>query len=64
MYGLFRSVFGGQRIHVTGAGFGTNSSLVNVQLGDNPCDIEYVTNDLIQCVTRTSSITHHVDNLG
>lgn len=58
------SVFGGQRILVTGAGFGTNSSVVSVLLGDNPCDIEYVTNNLIQCVTKTSSITHYVYNLG
>lgn len=49
---------------MTGAGFGTNSSLVDVLLGDKSCNVEIVNNEVIQCVTRSSSTTHRVDNLG
>lgn len=49
---------------MSGAGFGANSSIVSVLLGDMPCKIESVMDDSIQCVTKSSAATHKVDNLG
>lgn len=64
LVGSCRSLFGGQRITVYGAGFGENASLVEVLLGDVPCNVEGVSGDFIECVTQSSAKTHHIDNFG
>lgn len=58
---LFRSLLGGQRIMLYGAGF---SDTASVLLGDIKCEVETATSNSIQCVTQSSTKTHYVDNFG
>jgi plastocyanin len=58
------SVFGGQKIIMSGSGFGDDSSLVHVLLGDVSCRVEVVSNNVIQCMTKSSAKTHYVNNFG
>ena len=49
---------------MSGSGFGDDSSLVHVLLGDMPCDVEVVGDNSIQCVTKSSAKSHHINNFG
>lgn len=64
VYPLSGSLQGGTRLTVTGSGFGDNSSLVEVDVGDVSCDVESVTNNQIVCLIADSGKVHDVTNLG
>ena len=64
----YRSLFGGQAVTIDGAGFlpsdGSGVGSVTVAMDGTQCDIQTasVTNDQITCVTRSTAITHRVNN--
>lgn len=64
VYPLHGSIQGGTRLTVTGTGFGTNDSLVDVSVGDFDCDVESVSNTEIVCLIGHAGRVHEVTNLG
>ena len=64
VYPLSGSLQGGTRLTVTGVGFGNDSSLVEVDVGDVICDVESVTDTEIVCLIADSGEVHAVTNLG
>ncbi|XP_052805044.1 fibrocystin-L-like isoform X2 [Mya arenaria] len=55
---------GGSILTITGVGFGTNESLVDVNFGDIDCEVDTVTDTQIVCETSTATKTHIVTNKG
>ena len=64
VYPLSGSLQGGTRLTISGLGFGSNSSKVEVEVGDVSCDIETVTNTQIVCLIAAAGKVHSVTNLG
>ncbi|XP_033119895.1 fibrocystin-L-like [Anneissia japonica] len=58
------SLQGGTKVYVTGSGFGTNMSLVEVLFGHVPCKVSDVTDDQIMCISGSSGVVHEVTNQG
>ncbi|XP_067951959.1 fibrocystin-L-like, partial [Watersipora subatra] len=58
------SKYGGSKHTITGFGFGENSTAIDVKIGPVACEVETVTNMMIECVTEPSVQHHSVDNLG
>ena len=59
------SLVGGTKLSIKGTGFGTNSSEVKVQLGENyNCHVSSVSNTEIECETEGASSTVILDNSG
>ncbi|XP_071946022.1 fibrocystin-L-like [Antedon mediterranea] len=58
------SLQGGTTVFITGSGFGTNTSLVDVSFGFVTCDITDLNDDLIQCTSGSSGVVHTVTNQG
>ena len=56
------SLLGGQLLDITGGGFGTDPSQIEVLLGDHPCNVEVMADSLIRCVTSSTTTTHIIDN--
>ena len=61
---LSGSLQGGTRLTVTGVGFGNDSSVVEVDVGDVMCDIESVVDTEVICLIADSGEVHAVTNLG
>lgn len=57
-----RSLLGGQLLDISGEGFGTEPSLIEVLLGDHPCNVKEMSDTLIRCVTSPATTTHIIDN--
>ena len=58
----YRSLLGGQLLDIEGQGFGTDSSQIEVLLGDKPCKLEELSDSLIRCITPSTVTTHTIDN--
>ena len=56
------SLFGGRSVEITGSGFGTNVSAVEVSFGSAVCDVFSVSDTTINCTTRSSSAVHYITN--
>lgn len=56
---VVRSYFGGQRLLLSGRGFGVKKSAVSVKIGSYHCLVERVSDTDIECVTssRTDKVT-------
>ena len=59
---IHSSLFGGQKITLTGTGFGVDASIVEVKTGGVLCEIMSVEDDVIICVTGSSVTTHYITN--
>ena len=57
-----RSLLGGQLVDITGEGFGSELTQLEVSLGNYPCDLREVSDTLIRCVTSPTTTTHIIDN--
>ena len=64
VYPLKGSLQGGTKLTITGLGFGTNDSLVEVDVGDFMCDIHDLSNSQIICQIEEAVTVHSVTNLG
>ena len=64
VYPLKGSLQGGTKLTITGLGFGTNVSLVEVDVGDFMCDIQDLSNSQIICQIEEAVTVHSVTNLG
>ena len=64
VYPLKGSLQGGTKLTITGLGFGTNESLVEVDVGDFMCDIQDLSNSQIICQIEEAVTVHSVTNLG
>ena len=64
VYPLRGSLQGGTKLTITGAGFGTNESLVDVSVGDFTCDVDSVQNTQIVCQIENMAVVHPVTNQG
>ncbi|KAL4228553.1 Fibrocystin-L [Mactra antiquata] len=58
------SLQGGTILTITGTGFGTDTSLVDVDVGDIDCEISDLTNTEIQCIIGDAGTVHYVTNKG
>ncbi|XP_064089363.1 fibrocystin-L-like [Macrobrachium nipponense] len=59
------SVFGGTILVLDGEGFGTDCSLLEVEIGDGMvCDVLECSDVQITCITRLVSVNHVVTNMG
>ena len=61
---VFRSVFGGQTVEITGNGFGTDTSAVDVSFGHCNCSVNDTTDTMITCTTESTAMVHYVNNSG
>ena len=59
-----RSVFGGQTVEITGSGFGTDASAVDVSFGHSVCSVSGATDTMITCTTESAAAVHYVNNSG
>lgn len=64
MFPLQGSLLGGTKLTITGSGFGTNDTLVDVSVGDVECKVETVTDTKIVCEIADAAKTHQVTNKG
>ena len=64
VFPLRGSLQGGTRLTVSGVGFGTDDSLVSVEVGDFVCDIQSLTDSKIICQIEDTARVHSVTNLG
>ena len=64
VYPLKGSLQGGTKLTITGTGFGTNDSIVDIKVGDSACDVETVANTEVVCKIASAGKTHAVTNLG
>ncbi|XP_033119893.1 fibrocystin-L-like [Anneissia japonica] len=58
------SLQGGTKVFITGSGFGSNASLVDVNFGHVPCKVMSVEDELIECISGSSGTVHEVTNQG
>ena len=60
------SLLGGTCVAIAGEGFGNDTSLVKVTIGNAPCEVKTVTDTEITCVTQRScgGRTVDIDNYG
>ena len=58
------SLFGGTVLTITGSGFGSNISNINISVSKTKCDVINVTNSVIICQLAFPSNTHFVTNKG
>ena len=59
---LPRSYFGGQRILLSGNGFGSQKSAVSVNIGPSPCTVQLVSDSAVECITSPVTRIHKVTN--
>ena len=64
VYPLRGSLQGGTILTITGVGFGTNDTLVDVSVGDFVCDLDSVDDTLIVCQIEDTAVVHSVTNEG
>lgn len=64
MFPLQGSLLGGTKLTITGSGFGTNDTLVDVSVGDVNCITYTVTDTEIVCEIDDAAKTHEVTNKG
>ena len=64
VFPLKGSLQGGTKLTITGLGFSTNDSLVEVDVGDFMCDIQDLSNSQIICQIEEAVTVHSVTNLG
>ncbi|XP_066284016.1 fibrocystin-L-like [Branchiostoma lanceolatum] len=58
------SLAGGTELHISGEGFSTNSSAIDVKVGPVSCDVQEISKNTLVCVTRPYSRRYHVKNAG
>lgn len=58
------SLYGGTLLTVTGQGFGTNTSLVEVMVGSHACTVDVLSNTELTCRVDYTGTTHTVTNQG
>lgn len=58
------SLHGDSLITIKGQGFGTNSSDVKVEFGDIACEIQTLSDNQIECLTKPPISIFYVDNQG
>ncbi|XP_076438592.1 LOW QUALITY PROTEIN: fibrocystin-L-like [Babylonia areolata] len=58
------SLYGGTLVTVTGQGFGTTATRVEVKVGNRTCDVEHVTDANITCRVRDAGVKVIVTNQG
>lgn len=58
------SLLGGTDLTISGSGFGTDTSIVNVKVGSIGCDISTMTPKQIECRLKHAGTTHRVTNKG
>ena len=58
------SIAGGTVLTIEGAGFSSNTEDVHVTVGGVTCDLQSASFEKLECVTRSTSATHYVDNSG
>ena len=61
---LSGSIFGGTTVTLRGNGFGTDSDMVKVKMGNRSCEVNTVTDEQIECVTTDARRQHTIDNQG
>ena len=64
VFPLQGSLQGGTILTITGTGFGTNTSLVDVDVGNFDCVVSTATNTKINCQIGNAGTIHEVTNLG
>lgn len=64
VFPLQGSIQGGTTLTITGSGFGTNDSLVDVNVGDLQCDVKSVTNTQVLCDIEQGGQIHRITNKG
>lgn len=64
VFPLQGSVLGGTQLTITGSGFGTNASIVDVNIGSVDCAVSGVSNTEIVCDISQAGFTHHITNKG
>ena len=57
-----RSLFGGQVIAISGRGFGSNSSQIDIDFGGRSCELIRTTDSEVMCVTTPASRIYQVNN--
>ncbi|XP_012942613.1 fibrocystin-L [Aplysia californica] len=60
----FGSLYGGTDLLITGTGFNTNSSLMDVSVGPHKCDISSATLTSIECRIADTGVTHTISATG
>eukprot|EP00795_Rhopilema_esculentum_P009048 gene9048-16692_t len=58
------SVLGGTVLTLTGSGFGQNTSVIHVRVGNKKCDVLSATNEEVKCRTTAAANVISVDNSG
>ena len=58
------SVLGGTVLTLTGSGFGQNTSVIHVRVGNKKCDVFSATNEEVKCKTTAATNVFSVDNSG
>lgn len=51
-------------MEITGSGFGTDPSVVNVFFGQGVCSVSDATDTTITCTTESTATVHYVNNSG
>ena len=51
-------------MEITGSGFGTDPSVVNVTFGQSVCSVSDATDTMITCTTESTATVHYVNNSG
>ena len=64
VYPLKGSLQGGTRLTITGLGFGSNDTEVEVDVGDFMCDVQSLSNTQIVCQIEEAARIHTVTNQG
>ncbi|XP_052286416.1 fibrocystin-L-like [Dreissena polymorpha] len=64
VFPLQGSIQGGTTLTITGSGFGTNDSLIEVNVGDLQCDVTSVTNTQVLCDIEQGGSIHRITNKG
>ena len=64
VYPLKGSLQGGTRLTITGRGFGTNDTEVEVDVGDFICDVQSLSNTQIVCQIEEAARVHTITNQG
>ncbi|ESO84871.1 hypothetical protein LOTGIDRAFT_131466, partial [Lottia gigantea] len=58
------SLYGGTRVTITGAGFTTDTSLIDIKFGPFGCAVESATTSSIVCLIEDTGIVHEITNTG
>lgn len=60
----FGSLYGGADLNITGLGFSTNSSAMDVSVGPHHCDIANLSETQIVCRIADTGIHHDISATG